>query len=66
MVKIALRYITHRSPDANFTKFLSALKRYFNNNKNITAGRFPNEIIYDTNLNEFFEIISLEETRDLE
>ena len=41
-VEIALRYITHRSPDADFTEFLSTLKRYFNNSKNITTGRSPN------------------------
>ncbi len=65
-VEITLRYITDRSSNADFIKFLSTLKRYLNNSKNTTTGRSPNKIIYGTNLNDSFGVISLREARDFE
>jgi len=58
--------MTYRSLNADFTEFLSALKRCFNNSKNGTTGRSPNEIIYGTNLNDSFGVVLSGEARDFE
>ncbi len=64
-IEIAFHYMTHRSSDADFIKFLSALKRYLNNSKNNIIGRSPNKIIYGTNLNDFFGVVSLKKNTRL-
>ena len=50
MAEIALRYDLELDPDTDFTEFLPAFKRVFNNSVNASTRRFPNQIIYGFNL----------------
>ena len=56
-VKIILWYILKNALNTDFTDFLSAFKWVFNNNINAFIRQISNEIIYEFNLMNFFDII---------
>jgi hypothetical protein len=65
-VEVALRYCIARQPNAGFTDFCPALKRTFNNSRNTSTGRAPNEIIYGMLLNDSFGVVSKGNAHDFE
>ena len=56
-VKIILQYILKDVSNADFINFLSAFKQMFNNNINAFTEQISNEIIYEFNFMNFFNII---------
>src|SRR6266480_6290886 len=65
-VKIVLQYILKNILNADFTDFLSAFKQMFNNNINVFIRQISNEIIYEFNLMNFFDMIIDEVTKGFE
>ncbi len=66
IIEITLRYLIERKSNTEFPKFLPILKRGFNNSKNVTTGKSPNEIIYGINLSDSFGIVIDKEAKDFE
>jgi hypothetical protein len=64
--EIALRYASERSPGVDFTEFLPAFKRVFNNSTNASTGRTPNEIIYGFNLADSFGVVTEGDAKEFE
>jgi hypothetical protein len=64
--EIALRFATARYPGVDFTEFLPAFKRVFNNSVNASTGRSPNEIIYGFNLTDSFGVVTDGEAKKFE
>ena len=52
--------------NADFTDFLSAFKQMFNNNINAFIKQTSNEIIYEFNLMNFFDMIINKVTKEFE
>ena len=50
----------------NFTDFLSAFKQMFNNSINVFTEQTSNEIIYEFNLADFFDVITDNNTKKFE
>ena len=61
-----MHYVSEQASDIDFTKFLPAMKHVFNNSMNMSISQFPNEIIYDFNLADLFDIVAEEDTKDFE
>ena|SRR5438046_40982 len=66
MIKIAMCYVSEQAPDVDFTEFLSAMKHVFNNSTNMSISQFSNEIIYDFNLTNLFDIVAEEDAKNFE
>jgi transposase InsO family protein len=64
--EIALRYDLELNPDTDFTEFLPAFKRVFNNSVNASTGRSPNQIIYGFNLADSFGVVTEGDAKDFE
>jgi hypothetical protein len=56
--EIALRYDLELNPDTDFTEFLPAFKRVFNNSVNASTGRSPNQITHSFNLADSFGVVT--------
>ena len=59
-------YISKQASDVDFIKFLSAMKCVFNNSTNMSTDWFSNEIIYNFNLADSFDIVAEEDTKNFE
>ncbi len=64
--EIIFRYLIERKSDTEFPEFLLALKRGFNNSKNATTEKSPNEIIYGMNLSDSFGVVIDKEAKNFE
>src|SRR5438046_1814507 len=64
--EIAMCYASEQASDVDFIKFLSAMKHIFNNSINASISQFSNEIIYDFNLTDSFNIVAEEDTKNFE
>jgi hypothetical protein len=64
--EIALRYDLELNPDTDFTEFLPAFKRVFNNSVNASTGRSPNQITHGFNLADSFGVVTEGDAKDFE
>ena len=53
-----MQYVLEKASNTDFINFLSAFKQVFNNNINAFIKQISNEIIYEYNLMNFFDIIT--------
>src|SRR5436190_13011606 len=65
-IKIILQYVLKNILNADFTDFLSAFKQMFNNNINAFIRQISNEIIYEYNLTDFFDMITDKAAKEFE
>src|SRR5205085_8335767 len=65
-VKIVLQYVLKNILNADFINFLSAFKQVFNNNINVFTRQISNEIIYEYNLTNFFDMITDRAVKEFE
>ena len=63
-IEITQCYISELALNVDFIEFLSALKQVFNNNINISISHFFNQIIYDFNLTNSFDIITEDKVKN--
>ena len=63
-VEIVLQYALEEALNADFTDFLSAFKQMFNNSINAFTDQIFNEIIYEFNLVNFFNVINNNDARE--
>src|SRR2546429_479315 len=56
--EIVLQYALEETSNDDFIDFLSAFKQIFNNSINAFTDQTLNEIIYEFNLTDFFDVIS--------
>ena len=66
IIKIILQYVLKDISNADFTDFLSAFKQMFNNNINAFIRQTSNEIIYEYNLMNFFDMITDRTVKEFE
>ena len=64
--EVVLQYVLKDISDADFTDFLSAFKQIFNNSINTFTDQTFNEIIYEFNFADFFNVISDSNVRKFE
>ena len=64
--EIVLQYALEEASNADFTDFLPAFKQMFNNNVNTFTGQIPNEIIYEFNLTNSFDVITDDDAKKFE
>ena len=65
-VEIILQYTLEKASNADFINFLSAFKQVFNNSINAFTEQTSNEIIYEYNLMNFFDMITDEAAKKFE
>ena len=63
IAEIILQYVLEKALNVDFTNFLSIFKWVFNNNVNAFTDWTLNEIIYEFNLADFFDMISDSDAR---
>src|SRR5204863_756194 len=66
ITEIVLQYILKDALNADFINFLSAFKQVFNNSINAFIRQTSNEIIYEYNLTNFFDMITNRAAKKLE
>src|SRR5436190_14634627 len=66
IAEIILQYTLKEALNADFTDFLSAFKQMFNNNVNTFIDQILNEIIYEFNLADFFDVITDDDAKKFE
>src|SRR5436189_1681763 len=66
IAEIALQYALEEALNADFTDFLSAFKQVFNNSMNTFTDQTLNEIIYEFNLADFFDMITDSDAKKFE
>ena len=64
IAEIILQYALEEVSNADFINFLSAFKQVFNNSVNAFTDWIFNEIIYEFNLADFFDMISDSDARE--
>ena len=64
--EIVLQYALEEALNANFTDFLPAFKWVFNNSMNAFTDQILNEIIYEFNLTDFFDMITDSDAKKFE
>src|SRR5947207_9952970 len=65
-VEIVLQYVLKDVLNADFIDFLSTFKQVFNNSINAFIRQISNEIIYEFNLADFFDVITDSNARKFE
>ena len=65
-VKIILQYALKKILNTDFINFLSEFKWVFNNSINTFIEQISNEIIYEFNLTDFFDVIADDKTKKFE
>ena len=66
IAEIILWYALEEVLNADFTDFLSAFKWVFNNSMNAFTDQILNEIIYEFNLTDFFDVITDDDAKKFE
>src|SRR5438477_564527 len=66
ITEIVLQYALKKALNADFTDFLPAFKQIFNNNMNTFTDQTFNEIIYEFNLTDFFDVITDSDAKKFE
>ena len=66
ITEIVLQYALKKTSNTDFTDFLSAFKQMFNNNINTFTNQILNEIIYEFNLTDFFDVITDNDAKKFE
>src|SRR5436190_23043411 len=66
ITEIVLQYALEEASNADFTNFLSAFKQMFNNSMNTFTDQIFNEIIYEFNLTNFFDVITDSDAKKFE
>src|SRR5436190_18840797 len=64
ITEIVLQYVLEKASNADFTDFLLIFKQIFNNSINTFTDQTFNEIIYEFNLTNFFDVISDSDVRE--
>src|SRR5438046_6238794 len=64
--EIILQYVLEEASNADFTDFLLTFKQIFNNSINTFTDQTFNEIIYEFNLTDFFDMINDSNARKFE
>ena len=66
IIKIVLQYALEEALNANFINFLLAFKQMFNNSINAFTRQTSNEIVYEFNLIDSFDMIIDSDARKFE
>ena len=66
IIEIILQYILEKASNADFIDFLSEFKQMFNNSINAFIRWISNEIIYEFNLADSFDMIADDDARKFE
>ena len=66
ITEIVLQYALEKALNTDFTDFLSAFKQMFNNSMNAFTDHIFNEIIYEFNLTNFFDMITDDNAKKFE
>ena len=64
--EIVLQYALEEASNADFTDFLPAFKQIFNNSINAFTDQILNEIIYEFNLADSFDMITDDDAKKFE
>ena len=64
ITKIVLQYALERTSNTDFINFLSEFKQMFNNSINTFIRQTSNEIIYEFNLRDSFDMINDDDAKE--